>query len=29
MKTGMHQKFGVVDLDELKVKMGFINQEPR
>jgi len=28
MKTNMHRKFKVVDLDELRVKMGSIKQEP-
>jgi hypothetical protein len=28
MKTNMHQKFGVADLDELWVKMDFVKQEP-
>lgn len=28
MKTNMRRKFGVVDLDELRVKMDSIEQEP-
>jgi hypothetical protein len=28
MKTNMHRKFGVVDLDELRVKMDPVKQEP-
>jgi hypothetical protein len=28
MKTNMHWKFGVVDLDELRVKMDSVKEEP-
>jgi hypothetical protein len=29
MKIGMQQKFGDVDLDEIKMKMDIVKQEPR